>query len=71
VHTLPQTERSFVSRDGRRWLVREYHVRPLDGSAPHDVLLFETRAILRWLRDYPRDWHRLSDRELEAISWRH
>lgn len=69
VYTL-QTERYFVARDGRGWLVRECQVRPLDGSPVHDVLLFETRAVLRWLRDYPRDWRRLSDGELESLSWR-
>ena len=62
--------RSFVAADGRRWQVREHRVRPRDGRPVHDLLLFETRFVLRWLRDFPRDWRRLTDRELESLSWR-
>ena len=59
-----------VAADGRRWVVREQLVRPRDGRPVHDVPTFETRFVLRWLRDFPHDWRRLSDRDLERLSWR-
>jgi hypothetical protein len=62
--------REFVASDGRRWRVREHRVHPRDGRPAEDLLVFESRAVLRWLRDFPRDWHQLSDRELETLSWR-
>lgn len=61
-------ERTFVAADGRRWRVREHVVRTDDG-APRRLLVFECRHVLRWLREFPHDWHRRSDAELEALSW--
>jgi len=65
----PLAERSFVTADGRRWRVREHVVRTDDGDASRRLLVFECRHVLRWLRDFPHDWHRRSDAELEALSW--
>ena len=65
----PLVERSFVAADGRHWRVREHVVRTDDGDARRRLLLFECRHVLRWLRDFPHDWHRRSDAELEALSW--
>ena len=65
----PLAERSFVAVDGRRWRVRE-HVVHTDDAAPRRLLVFECRHVLRWLRDFPADWHRRGDAELEALSWR-
>ena len=65
----PLAERAFVAADGRRWRVREHVVRTDDGEARRRLLVFECRHVLRWLRDFPHDWHRRSDAELEALSW--
>lgn len=65
----PLVERSFVAGDGRRWCVREHVVRTDDDEAHRRLLIFECRHVLRWLRDFPRDWHRRTDAELEALSW--
>ena len=62
-------ERSFTAADGRRWRVREHVVRDPDGEARRRLLVFECRQVLRWLRDFPSDWHRGTDAELERLSW--
>ena len=61
--------RSFVAADGRRWVVREHVVAPRAGGAPHPLLVFESRSVLRWTRRFPVQWRSLTDAELEALSW--
>ena len=58
-----------VAADGRQWRVREHVVRTDDGEPHRRLLVFECRQVLRWLRDFPHDWHRRSDTELERLSW--
>jgi hypothetical protein len=65
----PLAERAFVAADGRPWRVREHLVRAHDGEVRRRLLVFENRQVLRWLREFPHDWHRRSDAELEALSW--
>lgn len=62
-------ERAFVAADGRHWHVREHVVRTDDGEPRRRLLVFECRHVLRWLHDFPHDWHRRSDAELERLSW--
>lgn len=33
-------------------------------------LIFESRAAVRRVRDFPSDWHQLGDEELARLSWR-
>jgi hypothetical protein len=56
-----------VHVDGVQWTVHEIAAPAFDSRGePH--LLFECDQIMRRLRDYPRDWHALSDGDLFALA---
>lgn len=52
--------------DGVRWEVRLFVSRYDRRSRPD--LLFESHGIVRRVRNYPADWHTLSDDGLFAVS---
>jgi hypothetical protein len=54
-----------LEREGRQWLVFE-HVRPFDRRSSPD-LVFESDAVVRRVRNYPADWHRLTSDQLWAL----
>jgi hypothetical protein len=60
--------RVFYSADGTRWHVSE---RPFgDYDRRRGVsLIFASDFAVRRVRDFPADWHALSDEELLALSW--
>ena len=56
-----------VQVDGVQWTVHEILAPAFDSRGePH--LLFESDQILRRLREYPRNWHLLSDVDLFALT---
>jgi hypothetical protein len=58
--------RTFVA-DGALWTVR-LRIGTYDRRRPD--LVFECEQIIRRVRDYPEDWHALSDEQLFALSSR-
>jgi hypothetical protein len=56
-----------MSVDGVQWTVHEI-VAPSFDSRREPHLLFECDQIMRRLRDYPHDWHALSDEDLFALT---
>lgn len=52
--------------DGRRWLVRESTYSTDRRSGP--CLIFDAETVIRRVRQFPADWHLLSDDELYALS---
>lgn len=59
------TVRHFPDGEGTRW--RVYERRNADESAAS--LYFESTHAVRRVRRYPPGWDRLSDAELERLSW--
>lgn len=61
--------RRFTDSDGMHWEVAE---RPFaDYDRRRGVsLIFSSESAVRRVRDYPQDWHQLSDNALIALSWR-
>jgi hypothetical protein len=61
--------RVFVDPDGVQWQVSE---RPFaDYDRRHGLsLIFASDSAVRRVRDYPAEWHALSDDELIALSWK-
>jgi hypothetical protein len=60
--------RVFFDAEGNRWHVSERSFAGYDrrrGSS----LIFASDAVVRRVRDYPADWHTLSDEALLALSW--
>lgn len=55
--------------DGDVWLVYERASAPMDRRSTPS-LVFECRAVIRRVRDYPANWRELSDEELARLSWR-
>ena len=61
--------RTFTDDLGQTWLVTERPFSEYDrrrGSS----LIFSSELAVRRVRDYPSDWHTLSERALAALSWR-
>lgn len=59
-------KRSILGSDGWEWLVREFESR--DIGALSRSLVFERPEVVRRVRDYPRDWAKLSDEQLYRLS---
>ena len=62
-------ERAFVDADGMRWRVFEQAISAYDRRRGAS-LIFSSDAAVRRVRDYPADWHALSDAELSTLSWK-
>jgi hypothetical protein len=58
--------RRVLMVEGVRWDVRLFTSRYDRRSRPD--LLFESYGIVRRVRNYPPDWHMLSDEDLFAVS---
>jgi hypothetical protein len=56
-------ERRFAIR-GEAWSVWED-----SRTVPGPSLVFENEKLARRVREYPRNWHELTDAELYALSW--
>jgi hypothetical protein len=61
--------RRVTSPDGRQWAVHEYRSSRYDRRAGTS-LVFVTEDAMRRVREYPDNWHELSDEELYALSFR-
>ena len=62
-------ERVFLDADGNRWRVREMAFSPYDRRRGRSLIFWSDGAVRR-VRDYPADWHQLSDDELALLSWK-
>ena len=51
------------------WLVYELPALPFDRRNTPS-LVFESKDVVRRVRNYPADWRTLSEDELFALSWR-
>ena len=60
--------RVFFAADGTRWQVSERKFADYDRRRGAS-LIFASDFAVRRVRDYPADWHTLSDEELLALSW--
>jgi hypothetical protein len=60
--------RVFYSADGTRWHVSERPFGDYDRRRGMS-LIFASDFAVRRVRDFPVDWHTLSDEELLALSW--
>ena len=59
--------RSFQDASGVRWCVQQW-VAGRTGEAPAPCLVYTGRGSgTLMLREFPRDWMTLSDRELDAV----
>ena len=61
--------RRFVDAEHRPWTVREVTSSQYDRRGARD-LIFASVDIVRRVRNYPTNWHTLSDKELCALSLR-
>jgi hypothetical protein len=67
--TEPPRTRFYTDDLGQPWSVTEQPFSEYDrrrGSS----LIFSSELAVRRVRDYPSDWHTLSDSALAALSWR-
>ena len=62
------TARVVRDHEGHEWVVREF-VRPRLGGEDRS-LLFDSGVAIRRVRDFPNDWHKLSDDALLQVSHR-
>ena len=62
-------EREFVDADGTQWRVREMPFSQYDRRRGCSLIFWSEGAVRR-VRDYPTDWHELSDIELGLLSWK-
>ena len=62
-------ERVFVDDDGARWKVKEMPFSSYDRRSGRSLIFWSDGAVRR-VRDYPADWHLLSDAELAKLSWK-
>lgn len=60
--------RTFLDDQGTEWRVSEAPFSGYDRRTGHSLIFVSENAVRR-VRDYPADWHRLSVRELIALSW--
>ena len=65
-----QSHRTFSDAAGRPWTVHEVRAESALWARGPRCLVFASEAAIRRVWDYPEDWRRLSDAELEAQSWR-
>lgn len=64
---MATTAARYLEIDNEMWTVYEI---PRSGP-PHygPSLVFEDGKFARRVRNYPRDWRQLPDKELYALSW--
>ncbi len=62
-------EREFADADGTRWRVREMPFSQYDRRRGRSLIFWSDGAVRR-VRDYPDDWHELSDEALAQLSWK-
>ena len=62
--------RHYHDADYREWCVHEISMADADWARAPRCLLFSSAECLRRVWSYPAEWWRLSDAELEALSWR-
>jgi hypothetical protein len=60
--------RVFFAADGTRWHVSERPFGDYDRRRGAS-LIFSSDFAVRRVRNFPADWHTLSDDELVALSW--
>lgn len=58
-----------ISADGLRWVVQEVAAPAFDRRGGTH-LLFDGETIMRRVREFPKNWHQLSDEELYELSRR-
>lgn len=58
-----------ISADGVRWIIREVPAPPFDRRGGTH-LVFDGESIMRRVRQFPVDWHTLTDAELYELSKR-
>jgi hypothetical protein len=68
IRTGEGLSRVFFDADGTRWHVSERPFADYDRRRGAS-LIFASDAAVRRVRDYPADWHTLSDADLLALSW--
>jgi hypothetical protein len=61
--------REFVDADGTRWQVKEMPFSHYDRRRGLSLIFWSEDAVRR-VRDYPADWHQLSDSDLALLSWK-
>jgi len=64
-----ERERVFVDDDGARWRVREMPFSSYDRRSGRSLIFWSDGAVRR-VRDYPEDWHLLTDTDLAKLSWK-
>jgi hypothetical protein len=62
-------EREFEDADGTLWRVKEMPFSHYDRRRGCSLIFWSEGAVRR-VRDYPSDWHELSDIELSSLSWK-
>jgi hypothetical protein len=65
---LARRAREFVDADGNVWTVSEQPFSEYDRRRGCS-LIFESDLAVRRVRNYPADWHGLSDAALHRLSW--
>jgi len=61
--------RVFVDEDGTRWQVHEMPFSNYDRRRGRSLIFWSDGAVRR-VRNYPADWHELSDHDLALLSWK-
>lgn len=69
VTSAAPTVRVFIDADGTRWQVSERPFADYDRRRGLS-LIFASDAAVRRVREYPENWHSLTDDELIALSWK-
>ena len=64
---LPEPRR-FVDSFSRAWTVREVQSPEPRVAARPTCLVFETESLARRVRQFPANWHELSESQLEELS---
>lgn len=59
--------RAFVTPTGVYWKVFEADVSASPGAEPTRALIADSDGVVRRFREFPDDWHILSDPELERF----
>jgi hypothetical protein len=62
-------EREFADADGTRWRVKEMPFSQYDRRRGRSLIFWSEGAVRR-VRDYPAEWHELSDEALALLSWK-
>jgi hypothetical protein len=66
----PAPSRTFDDAAGVTWEVVEVPSEDVPGAQGDTSLLFLSDEAVRRVWRYPSDWHSLSAKELESLSWR-